>query len=93
METSVESHDSHRLFLVGFGHNGLLAHRTLRGVLPMEALNAVNAVGSVDGEGDVIEHSVAHDAFEAMRVIRLARGPQNPLHDGLHTLATFLKDI
>lgn len=61
--------------------------------LLVEVLNAVNEATSVHGEWDPIKAAVAHHTGEAVRVIGLPGGSQNPLHDGLGAHAALLQGI
>lgn len=49
----------------------------------VEVLDAVDVVGRVHGEGDAVQAAVAHHAGEAVGVVGVLRGPEDPLHDGL----------
>lgn len=63
------------------------------GCLPVEVLNAVGEAACVHGERDAVQAAVAHHAGEAVRVIGLPGGSENPLHDGLGAHAALLQGI
>lgn len=63
------------------------------GCLLVEVLNAVNEPASIHGEWDAIQAAVAHHTGEAVRMIGLPGGTENPLHDGLGTHVALLQSI
>lgn len=61
--------------------------------LLVEILDAVDETRGIDGERDAIQATVAHHTGEAMRVVGLAGGTEDPLHDGLRTHIALLQSI
>lgn len=59
----------------------------------MEILDAVDETRGINGERDAIQATVAHHAGEAVRVVGLASGTEDPLHDGLRAHVTLLQSI
>lgn len=59
----------------------------------MEVLNAVNETASVYSKWDAVQATVAHHAGEAVRVVGLPGGTEDPLHDGLTTHTALLQCI
>lgn len=93
VEITVQSHDADSLLLAWGRHDRLLAHRTAWGKFLVEILDAVDETRGIDGERDAIQATVAHHAGEAMRVVGLAGGTEDPLHDGLRTHIALLQSI
>lgn len=93
MEVTIQSHNTNSLLLARGWHDRLLAHRTSGSKLLVEVLNAVNEPASVHGERDAIQAAVAHHTGEAVRMIGLPGGTENPLHDGLGTHVALLQSI
>lgn len=61
--------------------------------LLVEVLDAVNEATSVHGEWDPVKAAVAHHAGEAVRMVGLSGGPQDPLHDGFGAHTALLQGI
>jgi hypothetical protein len=59
----------------------------------VEVLDAVNESTSVHSEWDAIQAAVAHHTGEAVRMIGLPSGTENPLHDGLGAHVALLQRI
>lgn len=59
----------------------------------MEILDAVDVPTSIHSEGDPIQAAVAHHAGEAVGMVSLARGSQDPFHDGLCADAALLQCV
>lgn len=59
----------------------------------MEVFDAVDAVGSIDGERDSVEALMANDAREALRMIRLSCRSQDPVQDGFGTDAALFQAV
>lgn len=59
----------------------------------VKVLDAVDLVGCVDGERNAIQALAAHDAGEALRVVRLAGGPEDALQDRLLTHGALLERV
>lgn len=57
----------------------------------MEARDAVYVVGGVHREWHPVQPALTDGAAEAVRVVRLARGTQDALQDGLQALAALLQ--
>lgn len=93
MEVTIQSHDANGLLLAWGWHDRLLAHRTSGRKFLVEVLDAVNEAARVHGEGDTIQTAVARHAGEAVRVIGLPGGAEDPLHDGLGTHVALLQSI
>lgn len=93
MEIAVQSHNPDGLLLARGGHDRLLAHRTPGGKFLVEVLDAVDEATGVHGEGDPIQAAVAHHAGEAVRVVGLPGGAEDPLHDGLGAHAALLQGV
>lgn len=93
MEITVQSHNSDGLFLAWGRHDRFLAHRTAWGKFLVEVLNAVNETASVYSKWDAVQATVAHHAGEAVRVVGLPGGTEDPLHDGLTTHTALLQCI
>lgn len=93
MEIAIQSHNPDSLLLARGWHDGLLAHRTSGGKFFVEVLDAVNEATSVHGEWDPVKAAVAHHAGEAVRMVGLSGGPQDPLHDGLGAHTALLQGI
>lgn len=64
-----------------------------RGRLLVEVLNAVNETACVYGKRDAIQAAVAHHAGEAVGVVCLPGGTEDPLHDWLRTHTALLQRI
>lgn len=93
MEITIQSHNSDSLLLARGWHDRLLAHRTSRGKFLVEVLNAMDEAASVHGEWDPIQATVAHHTGEAVRMVGLPGGSENPLHDGLGAHTAVLQGI
>jgi len=94
VEALVHRHDAHRLAVAfGLGYDWLRTDGATRSELVMEARDAVDVVGRVDGEGDAVERGVAHDARETERMERLARCAQQLLRDRLVALGALFKRV
>lgn len=93
MEITIQSHNSDSLLLAGGWHDRLLAHRTSGGKFLVEVLNAVDEATSIHGEWDPIQATVAHHTGEAVRMVGLPGGSENPLHDGLGAYTALLQGI
>lgn len=65
----------------------------VRGRLLVEVINAVNETACVYGKRDTIQAAVAHHAGEAMGVVCLPGGTEDPLHDWLRTHTALLQRI
>lgn len=63
------------------------------GYLLVEILDAVDETRGIDGERDAIQATVAHHAGEAVRVVGLAGGTEDALHDGLRTHIALLQSV
>lgn len=61
--------------------------------LLMEVFNAVDEATSIHGEWDPIQATVAHHTGEAVRMVGLPGGSENPLHDGLGAHTALLQGI
>lgn len=59
----------------------------------MEILNAVDEATSIHGEWDPIQATMAHHTGEAVRMVGLPGGSENPLHDGLGAHTALLQGI
>lgn len=59
----------------------------------MEVLNAVDEASGVHGEGDAVQAAVAHHTGEAVRMVGLPGGSEDPLHDGLGAHAALLQGV
>lgn len=57
----------------------------------MEILDAVDVASSIHSEGDPVQAAMAHHTGEAVGVVRLPRGSEDPLHDGLCTDTALLQ--
>lgn len=93
MEITVQSHNADSLLLAWGWHDRFLAHRTARGKFLVEVLNAVNKTASINGKWDAVQATVAHHAGEAVGVVGLPGGTEDPLHDGLRTHTALLQGI
>lgn len=93
MEITIQSHNSDSLFLARGWHDRLLAHRTSGGKFLVEILNAVDEATSIHGEWDPIQATMAHHTGEAVRMVGLPGGSENPLHDGLGAHTALLQGI
>lgn len=93
VEITIQGHNADGLLLAWGRHDRFLAHRTARGKFLVEVLNAVNESASIHSEGDPIQAAAAHHTGEAVRVISLPGGSENPLHDGLGTHIALLQSI
>lgn len=93
VEITVQGHDANSLLLAWGRHDRLLAHRTAWGKFLVEILDAVDETRGIDGERDAIQATVAHHAGEAVRVVGLAGGTEDPLHDGLRTHVAPLQSV
>ena len=67
--------------------------RGQRGCLLVEVLNAVNETASIHSKWDAVQATVAHHAGEAVGVVGLPGGTEDPLHDGLRTHTALLQGI
>lgn len=83
MEIPIQRHYTDRLLLARCRHYWLMAHTAARSKLLVEVLDAVDVVGGVHSERDPVQAAVTHHAGEAVRVVGLARRPQDALHDRL----------
>lgn len=61
--------------------------------LLVEILDAVDETRGINGERDAIQATVAHHAGEAVRVVGLAGGTEDALHDGLRTHIALLQSV
>lgn len=93
MEITVQSHNADSLLLAWGWHDRFLAHRTARGKFLVEVLNAVNETASIHSKWDAVQATVAHHAGEAVGVVGLPGGTEDPLHDGLRTHTALLQGI
>lgn len=59
----------------------------------MEILDAVDVSASIHSEGDPIQAAMAHHTGEAVGMVGLPRGSENPLHDGLWADAALLQRV
>lgn len=59
----------------------------------MEILNAVDVATSIHSEGDPIQAAVAHHTGEAVGMVGLPSGSEDPFHDGLCTDTALLQCI
>ena len=92
MEASVQSHHPLGL-LLSHRHDGMLTHRAPGSKASVEVLNAMDVVGSVHSEGDPIQALGADHTGEAVGVVWLPCGPQDPIQDWLVALTALLKKI
>lgn len=93
MEITVQSHNADGLLLAWGRHDRFLAHRTARGKFLVEVLNAVNETAGIHGKWDAVQATVTHHAGEAVGVVGLPGGSEDPLHDGLRTHTALLQCI
>jgi len=94
VEALVHRHHTHRLTVAfGLWHDRLRTDGAARSELIVEARDAVDVVGRVDGERDAVERCVAHDARETERVEGLARSAQQLLRDCLAALGALFKRV
>lgn len=93
VEITVQSHDADGLLLARGRHDRLLAHRTAWGKFLVEVLDAMDEATGVHGKRDAIQAAVAHHAGEAVGVVGLPGGPEDPLHDGLVAHVALLQGI
>lgn len=59
----------------------------------MEILDAVDVPPSIHGEGNPIQAAMAHHAGEAVGMVGLPSGSEDPFHDGLCTDAALLQGV
>lgn len=59
----------------------------------MEILDAVDVPTSIHREGDPIQAAMAHHAGEAVGMVGLPSGSEDPFHDGLCTDAALLQRV
>lgn len=59
----------------------------------MEILNAVDISAGIHSEGDPIQAAMAHHAGEAVGMVGLPGGSEDPFHDGLCTDAALLQRV
>lgn len=59
----------------------------------MEIFNAMDLIGSVDRERDAVQALPAHNASEALRMIRFSRRPENSLQNRLQAHRTLLQCV
>lgn len=59
----------------------------------MEILDAVDVATSIHSEGDPIQTAIAHHTGEAVGMVSLPSGSQDPFHDGLCTDTALLQCI
>lgn len=57
----------------------------------MEILDAVDVPTSIHGEGNPIQAAMAHDTGEAVGMVGLPGGSEDPFHDGLCTYTALLQ--
>jgi hypothetical protein len=93
MEVTIQSHNADSLLLARGWHDRLLAHRASGSKFLVEVLDAVNESTSIHSEWDAIQAAVAHHTGEAVRMIGLPSGTENPLHDGLGAHVALLQRI
>lgn len=63
------------------------------GCLLVEVLDAMDEATGIHGKRDAIQAAVAHHAGEAVGVVGLPGGPEDPLHDGLVAHVALLQSI
>lgn len=93
VEVPIQSHNADSLLLALCRHDGLLADRTPRSKFPVEILDAVDVAPGVHGERDAIQAAVTDHTGEAVGVVGIAGGSQDPLHDGLGTNMALLQGV
>jgi hypothetical protein len=93
VEAVVEGDHPDGFFFADLRHDRLLAHPTPRGEDLVEVLDAVDAVGGVDGERDPVEAFAADHTAETLGVVGFARGAQDAIQDRLLTHATFFQGV
>lgn len=93
MEVTIQGNNAYGLLLSWGRHDGLLTHRTPRGKFLMEILDAVDVATSIHSEGDPIQAAMAHHTGEAVGMVGLPSGPEDPFHDGLCTDTALLQCI
>ena len=59
----------------------------------MKIVDAVDTIGSVDGEGNTVQTEVAHDASETLRVVWFTRRSQDPIENRIRTHAALFQTI
>lgn len=59
----------------------------------MEILDAVDVPTGIHGEGDPIQAAMAHHTGEAVGMVGLPGGSENPFHDGLRTDTALLQCV
>lgn len=93
VEAAIHRDDADGLLLARLRHDGHVAHAAPGGKLFVEIFDAVNLVGGIDGERDSVERFATDYAGEALRMVRLTRGPENSLEDWLQTHGTLFQRI
>ena len=59
----------------------------------MKVINAIDLVVEVDGEGLSVQTLVAHAASETTRMVSVAHGLEDHLHDQVAANAAFLRGL
>lgn len=59
----------------------------------MEILDAVDVPTGIHSEGDPIQAAMAHHTGEAVGMVGLPSGSENPFHDGLRTDTALLQCV
>lgn len=59
----------------------------------MEILDAVDVPAGIHSEGDAVQAAMAHHAGEAVGMVGLPRGSEDPFHDGLCADAALLQCV
>jgi len=59
----------------------------------VKIVDAVDTIGSVDGEGNTVQTEVAHDASETLRVVWFTRRSQDPIENRIRTHAALFQTI
>lgn len=93
MEALVHGHDSNGLFLALTRGDRLVTLGAAGGVFVVEAVDAVDGVHVVDGEGDAVEHLPAVGARETQGVVRLPGSAQDPIRDRPPANGAFLQGV
>lgn len=93
VKATIQGHHSDGFFLPRFGHDRQFTNATSRRKLFVEIFDAVDAVGGVDRERNAVQAFAAYDACETRRMIRFARGTQNPVEDRLSAHRTFFESV
>jgi len=59
----------------------------------MEILDAVDVPTGIHGEGNPIQAAMAHDTGEAVGMVGLPGGSEDPFHDGLRAYTALLQCV